>query len=490
MDLFEKRVLDYIERYRMFDGAAHCVCGVSGGADSVSLLTVLVKHRHRLGIDIHVVHVNHMIRGSAADADEEYVHELCDRYGVDCRSRHIDVQSIAADMGLTVEEAGRKARYREFAAEQRRYMTEGCVVAVAHNRNDVAETVLFNMARGTGIAGIKGIVPVRDGLVRPLLGCDRADIEDYLDRNGIAYCTDMTNEEDDYARNKIRHRILPALETVNDRAVGHICEAAELASEYEELAMELVGSFLCGQGIDSRQQECGWDRSDGSCPQGQRQESYRIDIKALTSQNRLIQELTLRQMIGMVCGGLKDIGRNHVSEVMKLLDAQTGAEINLPSGARAYVEYGSLVFTLRERCAGAEDTQPVLNLSMSEDAVYDTQFGRLKVRIYDRPESFDIVKKEYTKCIDYDKIKQCLQLRTCRTGDYIVINSSGSVKKLNRLFTDSKIPQHMRGQVPLVCSGSEVVWAVGMRIGENYKITASTARIIELTLDRRDTSYA
>lgn len=258
MDVFEKNVLEYIRKYHMFDGVRHCVCGVSGGADSVSLLTVLARHRAELGIDIHVVHINHMIRGEAADGDQSYVESLCGEYGVTCDSYRIDVRKLAEQDGQTVEEAGRHARYDAFDRMCAKYADEGCVIAVAHNRNDVAETVLFNMARGTGMGGIKGIAPVRDHIVRPLLGTDRSHIEGYLDRQGIRYCTDATNNEDDYTRNKIRHKILPLMNEINGQATEHICQMAMMAADYERLTAGLVDDFLKGQGIDVRSESCGW----------------------------------------------------------------------------------------------------------------------------------------------------------------------------------------------------------------------------------------
>ena len=229
MDTFEKKVIDYIRKYNMFDGVDHCVCGVSGGADSVSLLTILARYRKMLGITLHVVHINHMIRGKEADSDQTYVEDLCSGYGIECISRNIDVVSMAVDMGLTVEEAGRRARYDTFEQIRSLYESEGSVIAVAHNQNDVAETVIFNMARGTGLGGMKGITPVRNNVVRPILCCAREEIEDYLSRNNIPYCTDSTNNEDDYTRNKIRHKVLPVLMDVNEQAVSHICAMAQLA---------------------------------------------------------------------------------------------------------------------------------------------------------------------------------------------------------------------------------------------------------------------
>ena len=478
-DAFEKKIIRYIEKNNMFDGARHCVCGVSGGADSISLLTVLSKYRNYLGVNIHVVHINHMIRGEAADADQGYVEKMCDLYGVDCSSYNIDVQTMASEQGLTVEEAGRLARYGAFDDIKKKHAQEGCVIAVAHNRNDVAETVLFNMARGTGMGGVKGIAPVKDGIVRPLLSCDRAEIEDYLRRHGISFCTDATNDEDDYTRNKIRHRIIPVMREINDQAVEHICSMAEMAADYERLVSGLTEKFLQSQGIDISVETCGWT---GTSNEGR---SYSVDRDSLFGQDKLVQELAVRRLIGMVCGGLKDIGRSHVQEVMKLYNADTGAGIDLPGGGRAFVRYGDIVFSAHNKNDNNSqlDDASAVDIDIASDGVYELNSGRLLVKIYDRPELLDLSKKECTKYLDYDKIKKCLQLRTMKSGDYIVVNSEGARKKLNRLFTDAKIPADTRRDVPLVTSGSEVVWAVGLRIGENYKVTDNTHRIIEMTFE-------
>lgn len=477
-DKFERQVLGYIKKYNMFDDVKHCVCGVSGGADSVSLLTVLAKFGGYLGIELHVVHINHMIRGDAADSDQRYVEKLCEKYGVSCNSYNIDVQTMAADRGLTVEEAGRLARYDAFDSVRRKYEAEGCVIAVAHNRNDVAETVIFNMARGTGMGGIKGIAPVRDNIVRPLLGSDRPEIEAYLDRMGIPYCTDATNNEDDYTRNKIRHKILPLMAEINEQAVEHICAMSEMAADYERLASDMVEVFLGSQGIDISQEDRGWTGAESRCGE------YSVDREALFAQDKLVRELAIRQLVGLVCGGLKDIGRNHVTEVMKLYDAETGAGIDLPGGGRVYVQYDRIIFSAKtdndtEKGQGCD---PV-DIDMTGDGVYEMGNGRLTVRIYDRPEMLDLSKKECTKYLDYDRIIQCLQLRTMKKGDYIVVNSTGSRKKLNRLFTDAKIPADKRGEIPLVAAGPEIVWAVGLRIGENYKVTDNTRRILQVEFE-------
>lgn len=487
MDVFERKVLDSIERYHMLDGVKHCVCGVSGGADSVSLLTVLARYRKKLGIQLHVVHINHMIRGAAADGDQRYVENLCRDYGVDCAAYNIDVQAMAAERGLTVEEAGRIARYDMFGRVRAEYAPEGCVTAVAHNCNDVAETVIFNIARGTGIGGVKGITPVRGSIIRPLLECGRPEIEAYLDRQGIAYCTDATNNEDDYTRNRIRHMILPVMEEINSQAVEHICAMARNAGEYERLANDMADNFLRRQGIDVLIADCGWSGQTAV------KDSFAVSLPELSAQDRLVQELVIRHLIGLVCGGLKDIGRSHVAEVRKLYKADTGAGIDLPGRGRVYVQYGQLVFAAdsdekKYHQQDDETTDVCVDIDCEASGKYENRLGTLTVSIYDRPDNLNLAKKEYTKFLDYDKIGKCLQLRTFVQGDHIVVNSSGSNKKLNRLFTDCKIPADVRQSIPLVASGSEIVWAIGVRIGENYKVTDNTQKIIEMRFDRRKQS--
>lgn len=484
MDVFERQVLEYIKEYDMFGGVRHCVCGVSGGADSVSLLTVLARHRDEWGLELHVIHINHMIRGADADSDQNYVERLCRQYGVECESQHIDVQKLAADTGFTVEEAGRKARYDAFEQMRNRFLDEGCVIAVAHNRNDVAETVLFNMARGTGLGGIKGIVPVRSGLVRPLLSCDRTQIEAYLERNNIAYCTDATNNEDDYTRNRIRHRVLPELCQINDQAVEHICSMAQIASDYERLAEDMVYRFLKSQGIDRKKEECRWTGGDSG------KQEYRLDMDALRAEDKLVSELVIRQLVGMVSGGLKDIGKSHVCEVMKLYSAVSGSGIDLPGNGRVYKEYGQLVFVTgnadQDDMAVAAKSCSSVELVYGLDEICNAPGGQMRVRVYDRPAGLDLTKKEYTKYLDYDRIGKCLQMRTFEKGDRIIVGADGASKKVNRLFTDAKVPVDRRFRVPLVTSGSDVIWAVGLRMGESCKVTDSTRIIVELQYIRED----
>ncbi|MGN0394113.1 MAG: tRNA lysidine(34) synthetase TilS [Coprococcus sp.] len=452
MEKFERKVKDYINEYHMLEAASHIVAGVSGGADSVCLLIMLNKMSAEYNISLQAVHINHMIRGKEADEDEAYVEKLCQKLGVPLKVFHIDVCAAAEKEKLTVEEAGRNARYGAFAEIcqeiSEREENAHPVIAVAHNRNDVAETVLFNMARGSGVEGIKGISPVRDNIIRPLLCAERCEIERYLRQADIAYCTDSTNNGTDYTRNKIRHIILPAMNNINERAVKHIAELAERAGQYSEYVNSQAEKFI--------------DRNVMLMENGSNA-TWSIGMDVLRNEPELLQNIVIKRIIGNVCGGQKDISGSHVEEVRKLYNCKSGSSIMLPHGAYVRQNYGKLEFSKRS----------------SNDTAGD-EFGKLIVHVYDRPENLDLSKKEYTKLIDYDKIRNDILLRNYLEEDYMVIAADGSKKKLNRLFGSYKIPADKRKSIPLVADGSEIIWMIGYRLSERYKVEDSTKKIMEL----------
>ncbi|MBP3327219.1 MAG: tRNA lysidine(34) synthetase TilS [Coprococcus sp.] len=481
MENFEKKVENYINQYKMLDGVSHVVVGVSGGADSVCLLTLLYQLSEKYNIHIYALHVNHMIRGAEADADENYVAKLCDKMNIGLKVVRKDVCAIAKKEKLTVEEAGRNVRYHAFSEFcQELSETAACkkaVIAVAHNENDAAETVILNMLRGSGADGIKGIPPMRGNIIRPLLCVKRQEIEAYLAKNDMYYCMDSTNNDTEYTRNKIRHDILPAMEKINDRAIEHITKLAARIGEYTEYTDSQVELFI------KQHVSCFSDESDTG--------RWIVSMDVLRAENPLIEGLVIKELIAKVCGGSKDIGSSHVDEVRKLYNTKSGAMIMLPHGAVVRHQYGKLEFAMQK---ASEETTAVgeneLNdkvvwqqqIDMDKDGVYmlDNGRGQLSIRIYDRPEILDLSKKEYTKLLDYDKIRNNILLRNYSENDYMTIGADGSKKKMNRLFGSCKIPVSQRKNVILVADGSEIVWAIGIRIGERYKIAEDTKRIMEM----------
>ena len=236
MDLTEK-ILFYMKRYHMIPENKNIVVGLSGGADSVCLLYVLVALRKKLGLQLCAVHVHHGLRGVEADADEAYVRDICRAWDVPLKAMRIDAAALAKQWGIGCEEAGRRARYEIF--EECLQEMGGCrgAIAVAHHRDDCAETLLFHMFRGTGLDGMAGIRPVRKTeresmIIRPLLETGKTEIEGFLQEKGISWRIDSTNTGEDYTRNRIRNRVLPYAEKeICSGAGAHLAKEAQLLAE-------------------------------------------------------------------------------------------------------------------------------------------------------------------------------------------------------------------------------------------------------------------
>lgn len=444
-----QKIQNYIRQEHMLEHGDRVVVGISGGADSVCLLLVLKALQSAYGLKIQAVHVEHGIRGAESVADQRFVQELCREQGVPCVCRQFDVPEYAAVHGLSVEEAGRRLRYETF--EQIAGAQEHTRIAVAHNRNDQAETVLWNLIRGSGIRGMCGIPPVRGRVIRPLMCVERKEIEDYLEKQGQVYRTDSTNQNVEYTRNVIRHQVLPVLCAQNDQAVAHIAQNAQ--------KLRVLSEHI------RKQKEALWDR--WVHPEGG---GYRIDCALYQETDTAIAEELIYQTIVAAAGSARDIGSVHVERVAELFGAQVGKRCDLPNQLCGIREYDSVCIHWRM----AESASKMKPVSLSEAPEFTA-------RTKDRRELPDrITKKKYTKCIDYDKIENRLCVRTRRNGDYFVINSAGQTQKLKQYFINEKIPKQLRDEVLLVADGSHIVWIVGYRMSAYYYVTEATKKVLEI----------
>lgn len=478
---------DLINEYGMIGQNEKIIVGTSGGADSVCLLFLLKKFSHEMGFDMTAVHVNHMIRGDEAQRDEQFVKDLCRQIGVECISVRANVPKLAQEKDLSIEEAGRMARYRAFDMVAERFNTNGPYrtgkVAVAHHRDDNVETILFNLIRGTDIKGLTGIAPVsrtkRLTVIRPLLGVDKKQIVEYLEANGISYTTDSTNSDEDFARNRLRNTIIPQMQQINSRAAEHIDDLAKILSKLSEYydknvteAMETV--------VDLRD------------------EAPAINVERLKYLDRAIQSGVVYNTIGAVAGTKKDIGRVHVEDVLSLCEKQTGRRMELPYGLEAVRSYSNIIIRKENRSdketrADIEST-PIMGLDAHFSiSLKSIEEGKKTFALADGSLlSFEIVdvddsnrkslmtRNEYTKAFDRDKIKGTLILGRPQKDDKI--RFSGGSKTLKKFFVDEKIPQELREDIPVLKDMEGVLWIMGYRIGQQYKITGETKRALVVSV--------
>ncbi len=455
----EKKAEAYIRTYHMLEQGSQVVAAVSGGADSVCLLHILVSLKERFDLKIQAVHIHHGLRGAEADRDARFVRELSDKWEVPCLVIYRNVASYAAEKGISVEEAGRELRYQALyeAAEA----LGGAKIAVAHHQEDQAETILHNLFRGSGLKGLGGMAPVRDDIIRPLLCFGRREILGYLKSRQIPWRQDSTNDCMDYTRNKLRHKVLPTVcQEVNSQAVTHIVAAGERMRQaqayFEAEAQRLWRNY--GQ------------------TQGDSQGRYRrlgISKEVITGLPHIVQAYMVMEMTSRLWGSRRDISAVHVEQVLDLTKKETGKSFLLPWGIRAYREYDMIWMEIGQKEAKKEPALLLDHPSFSVKCFPASVF---------REKHQKIPEKTYTKWFDYDKIKGTLSVRTRQTGDYFTLKD-GKKKTVKAFMIDEKIPRSKRDEMLLLAEGHHVLWIIGCRISEFYKITDETQQILQVKTD-------
>lgn len=451
-----KKVGQFMESCHMVPEYKKILVGFSGGADSLCLMEVLRELAPEYGLSLYAVHVHHGIRTGSADRDAAFVEEYCRKHGIPCRVFHVSAPEEARKNRIGLEEAGRNLRYRLFAEAGKEWGADA--VAVAHHRNDQAETVLFQMARGSGLTGAGGIRPVKDGIIRPLLCVSKKEILAFLRERKLFWQEDESNADTAYARNCIRQEILPLMEEhINEKAVEHI---ALLALQLQE-----TESYL-----RSAEKEI-WERVASERPEG-----TAIDVKLL-EEPEIFHQRVIFSAVERQAGGRKDVTAEHIRSVTALLRGACGKTVYLPGGLKAWREKNTVCIG-RKPEPGSPGEELFL-LSVPGRCYFEKNRIDLCIKM---PNPAKIPQNECTKWFDYDKIKHGLALRKRRPGDIIGIDDAGHHKKLKSFLIDRKIPQHIRDSLWIIADGDSVVWLIGERIGADYKVTEKTKRILEITI--------
>ncbi len=456
-----RRAEQFIREQSLLEQGERVLIGLSGGADSVCLLTVLRELQAVFSLTLGAFHVNHGIRGKEAAADEAFAEALCRESGIAFTAVHEDVPQYAKKHGMGLEEAGRELRY---AAAKR--LAEECgydKIALAHQQNDVAETFLFHLFRGSSVTGLSSIPARRGNIIRPLLFCSREEIEAYLKERGLPYCTDSTNAEDEYTRNRIRHQILSvAEEQINQGAVRHVAAAAQELSELDGYLSEQAEE-LCGKA----------EEVTGG---------VRLSIAELNAKPQIIQRRVLYTLLIRTAGSARNITRGHVELVRELCTMQSGKQMSLPYELTAEREFGYLVIRKKKNGGEKAETagQEEIFAEVPGDYYLGTEGKRISLRTLSYQKNMEIPKNEYTKWFDYDKIKGALQLRPRRAGDRLgMLAGSKSVKAL---FAERKLTKEERGNCLLLADEAQVLLVPWVRSCDNYRVEETTKTVLEVRL--------
>lgn len=458
-----------VEKYDMFGPGDRVVVGVSGGPDSVALLRWLSGFARERGFQLHIAHLDHMLRGEESAADARWVQNLAEDLGLPHTIEAIDVQAVRDEMRLSLEDAARQARYSFFAHVVKEVEARG--VAVAHTADDQVETIVLHWLRGAGLAGLRGMQPVTTyrvvpgfessaadvRVVRPLLEVWRSEVESYLEENGLSARLDRSNLELDFLRNKVRQQLIPYLQSYNPRIKESVLRSAEfLGADYDFIRSNVAEVW------------------DSVARVGERKVTF--DLTRWLELPESLQRHMLREAMCRLVGDVIGLSSVHIDSALAIIrSGRTGASVTWPRGLEVKKSYDSFLIGF---CGPRRE--PSLSI----------EGQRLEVpggtKIYGTPWEVKAVLRSrpcgdaqpHHADLDFERVGKHLVVRRRKPGDRFRPLGMKGEKSLQDFFVDAKVPEEERDEVPIVSSSDHVVWIVGSRIDDRVKVTPSTKDVL------------
>ena len=434
--MMEKKVLEAVERFSLLEGVNDVTVALSGGADSVALLYALYSLRQRLGIRLYAAHFNHRIRGAEADRDEQFVRRICKELGIELFCGSADVPAFARDNKLSLELAARQLRY-EFLDNVARG-----AVATAHTASDSLETVLFNLARGTGLKGLCGIPPRRGRYIRPIILCTREMVEDYCSKNNLEYVTDSTNLCDDYSRNKLRHSAVPVLKEINPNV--------EAVATRGFLSLLEDSEFL--ESVASREYK-------------NRKMDVGFSLKDFNDVHPAVAKRVIMLYYGEFFGGVAD--SLHINGIYGI--CKNGGRCSLPNDMAAVAEDGRWKIE-RE---GERKLKKHRFLVETRETVNDLFTKGQKIN--------NLLLKNSLDC---DKIVGQLVVRTRSAGDSVRLKNKNCTKTLKKLYNEYAIPLNEREDNPVIADEEGIIWINGIGVADRCAAVEDSRRILRIDVHK------
>ena len=458
------KVKEYIEENMLLEDRDRVLVALSGGPDSVCLLHILHMLKDEFKIKLGAIHINHMLRGKESDGDEQYTYNLCEKLGIEYYVRRIDIDYIAKKRNVSIEVAGRDSRYEAFEEIKKEYGYNK--IAVAHNANDQAETILMRMMRGTGLEGLTGIKPKREGgIIRPILCLERISIEKYCDDNLLQPRIDKTNNERIYSRNKVRLDIIPYMkENFN----------SDIIEVMNRMAILLQKDNKC---IEDYSQKC----YDKYCIMDK---SYiKISKELFDIEDEAIITRVIKIAFKKISNSYQNFEMKHIYDIVSLANKSTGKKLDLTNNIVAEKVYED-IFLKKSIQKTNLNTEVIID---KEDLDGEFEFDEYRVKFSILCNSNEKIysNNELSKCFDYDKIKKEISIRHRRDGDKIVPIGMKGTKKIKDIFIDMKIPREERNIIPIITMDDNISWIVGLKVSNTYKVTKDTNKILQITFSKR-----
>lgn len=438
------KVKETLQKYSMLDPGDTVLVAVSGGPDSICLLSILHGLSRELNLSLHIAHLDHMFRGEESAREAVFVTETARTLDVPATVEKFDVPSYCRERGVSAQVGAREVRYAFLRKVSRRIGARR--IALGHTATDQAETLVMRMLRGAGTAALSGIPPVRNEIIRPLIETTREYILDYLRASDLDYVTDSSNMKLIYMRNRVRLEIMPVFKKFNPEIVNTLAsETAILRDDNEALEQYLSGiwSTVVTPGVNSMQ----------------------ISKKAFDALLPALKRRLLRKAVTNLTGDADQLSYSQVEDALRFMNsAQTGRTMHLVAGITLERQYGS--FSMGPEPEALPFSVPLDVPGVTNLPALGLQFGTKLVADSYIPDEENYY---WLAVIDYDKIDVPLRVRSKQPGDWFCPSGMGGKrKKLQDYFVDEKVPKRARDMVPIISSGSNVVWIVGMRTDERF----------------------
>lgn len=416
--------LKAVDTYCLFEYNDKIAVALSGGADSVSLLHMLCSVKEKYNLTLFAIHINHMIRGAEAERDESFCREFCKRLGIELFVKRIDVPALAKNEKISTELCGRNVRYSAFEEISKKLC---CKIATAHTLSDNAETLMINLARGTSLNGLCAIPARRGNIIRPLILCDKAYIENYCRENSLNFVTDSTNLTDDYTRNKIRHNVITELKSINpsfETSVKRLCDDARLVVEYLDKQTKLALS---------------------ACKL-----EYGYSTDKLVSFDKIIRQNAIKQIC--LDSGAEIPEHIHIELIDDIL--KNGGSVDLYGNFRAIAKQGILRV---EQIKFDNNTTDEISFSN----VIDKQFTLAGQKYFVKEVTNSDCQGDNYISLSENEISKAV-IRTRRQGDKFFFEKRKLLKSLRKAMNEFKIPSEQRDLIPLVALDDKILWCKGI----------------------------
>lgn len=471
-----EKVLETIKKHNLIEEGDRILLGLSGGPDSVCLFHLFLEISTIFNIRFEAIHINHLLRADESFEDEKYVENLCRSFEINLKIVRVDVNMEAQHLKMSIEEAAREIRYREFAKfSNERDLNK---IATAHNKNDQAETILMRIIRGTGTDGLSGIKYIRGNIIRPLLDINKEFIVKYCDEKELKPRIDSSNLKSEYTRNKIRNVLIPFIDNEYSGSIvnslGRLSDVA--AKDADFINRETLRTFENMNKINN----------NGLC---------KVSQSELINFHPSILSRLIIKIINDIGGNLKRVEAKHIENTIEFIKkSKTSDEIHLPAGVKISRSYDKIIFlneSISNLLAYNLNNIPVCDeekyldkIEVGEQKVvkwgkYLFEFELLEVNEYLK-DVYKTNEKQGIQFFDYKSFELGINIRSRKKGDAFKPKGTNYHKRIKEFFIDEKIAKEERENIPIITNGFEIAWVVGLRTSEDFTIHKDSKKILKI----------